>query len=91
MTCPELLQAERFLRAIPVDWPLPEVTTDPDGAISLDWIASLDRVFTVSVGQGNRLAFAWIDGEKSGCGVEVFDGQSTPQRILDGIAAAVRL
>lgn len=78
-----------FLCALPDRCPLPEITLEPDGAISLDWIQSRDRLFSVSVGQSSRLAFAWVDGVDSGHGVECFDGRNIPLRILQGIEAIV--
>src|SRR6266567_3104229 len=35
-----VLSAERFVRAMPDDMPLPEFAPEPDGSISLDWIQS---------------------------------------------------
>jgi hypothetical protein len=84
-----VLQAECLVRALPDRCPLPEVAVEPDGSISLDWIQSRDRLFSVSVSQSSRLAFAWVDGADSGYGVERFDGRNVPQRILQGIEAAV--
>lgn len=77
--------AAAFVRALPDDVPLPEASPEPDGAISLDWVASRSRVFSVSTGQSDRLAFAWIDGTNRGHGVERFDGINVPRRILSGI------
>jgi hypothetical protein len=76
---------ERFLRALPDGMPLPEFAPEPDGSISLDWIASRNRLFSLTVGCSSRLAFAWLDGTDKGHGVACFDGQNVPQRVLDGI------
>jgi hypothetical protein len=80
-----VLWAGRFVRALPEGMPLPEFAPEPDGAISLDWILSRNRLFSLSVGHTARLAFAWLDGSDSGHGVARFDGQNIPQRILQGI------
>jgi hypothetical protein len=77
--------ARRFVRALPEDLPLPEFAAEPDGSISLDWIASRNRLFTLSIGRSNRLAYAWIDGADRGHGVARFDGRTAPPRILKGI------
>ncbi len=82
-----VLSAKRFLRALSESTPLPEFASEPDGSISLDWIASRNRLFSVSIGRGDRLAFAWIDGTDRGHGVARFDGQNVPPRILEGIQA----
>ncbi len=84
-----VLLAERFLRALPYRIPLPELAVEPDGSISLDWIRSRNRLFSVSVGRSSRLAFAWLDGSDSGHGVARFDGQGVPPRVLEGIEAVV--
>lgn len=77
--------ADQFVRALPDDVPLPEFTPDPDGSISLDWIEARNRVFSVSIGASDRLAYAWLDGSDKGHGVARFDGQTVPPLVLDGI------
>jgi hypothetical protein len=84
-----VLWAERFVRALPDGVVLPEFAPEPDGSISLDWISSRNRLFSLSVGGSGRLAFAWLDGTDKGHGVARFDGQSVPQRVLDGITSIV--
>lgn len=78
-----------FIRALPEDVPLPEVAPDPDGSISLDWIQSKQRLFSLSVGTNGRLAFAWLDGSDRGHGVEQFDGERIPRRVIAGILEIV--
>jgi hypothetical protein len=80
-----VLWAKRFVRALPYGLPLPEFGPEPDGAISLDWIRSRIRMFSVSIGHTHRLAYAFLDGADKGHGVAHFDGQNVPQRILEGI------
>jgi hypothetical protein len=77
--------AEDFIRGLPDDVPLPEFAPEPDGSISLDWIASRARLFSLSVGHSNRLPYAWLDGADKGHGVARFDGRNVPPRILDDI------
>jgi hypothetical protein len=76
-----------FLHALPYGVALPEFSVEPDGSISMDWIAARTRVFSVSVGTGNRLACAWLDGTNEGHCVENFDGKEIPKRIIAGIMA----
>jgi hypothetical protein len=78
-------RTEIFLRALPPGVPLPELAPEPDGAISLDWIRSRQRVFSMSIDRSDRLAFAWVDGTDSGHGVVRFDGFSVPNQILEGV------
>lgn len=82
--------AERFVRALPSDVPLPEFAPEPDGSISLDWIESRHRLFTLSIGANDRLAYAWIDGSDRGYAVARFDGFTVPHRILEGIRSVVQ-
>lgn len=77
--------AEKFIRALPDGMPLPEFAPEPDGSISLDWICSRSRLFSLSVGSTNRLAYAWLDGSDKGHGVARFDGERIPPRIIEGI------
>jgi hypothetical protein len=73
--------AMNFIRSLPDDVPSPEVAPEPDGSISFDWISSRNRIFSVSVGLDDRLAFAWIDGTDSGHGVTHRD--AIAPRMLD--------
>jgi hypothetical protein len=83
-------KAAEVIRALPARLPLPEVTPEPDGAISLDWIRSRSRVFSLTVGSSARLASAWVDGSDRGYAVVRFDGQVVPNRILQGIDEIMR-
>lgn len=77
--------AVEFLRALPAGTPLPEVSPEPDGCISLDWIESRNRLFSLSIGSNRRLPYAWLDGTDRGHGVATFDGEEVPPRILEEI------
>jgi hypothetical protein len=81
--------AQRFVRALPDGMPLPEFSPEPDGSISLDWIQSRNRLFSMSIGRSNRVAYAWVDGTDKGHGVAHFDGQHVPPRVLEGIKGIV--
>jgi hypothetical protein len=80
-----ILMAETFVRALPDSLPLPEFAPEPDGSISLDWIQSRNRLFTLSVSANHCLAYAWVDGSDKGHGVARFDETSIPRRVLEGI------
>lgn len=73
--------AKQFLFALPDDLSSPDVGVDPDGAISLAWFASRTRIFSVSIDDSDRVAFAWLDGSDKGHGVERFRPPMLPQRI----------
>lgn len=84
-----LWNAEEFVRAMPNNLPLPEFSAEPDGSISLDWITSRYRVFSLSIGASNRLSYAWLDGTDKGHGVAQFDSETVPPRILTEIQPIV--
>ena len=64
----------RLVQTLHVDFPIPEVAIDPDGAISLDWVDSMTRIFSISVGDSDSVAYAWINGFDRGSGVVRFEG-----------------
>ena len=83
-----VFNAVAFIRALPNGVPLPECAPEPDGSVSFDWIQSRNRLFSLSVGTSNRLAYAWLDGSDKGHAVARFDEeQGVPPRILAGIKA----
>ena len=77
--------AESLIRVLPGNIPLPEFAAAPDGSVSLDWIQSKTRLFSLSIGSSNRLAYAWLDGSDRGHAVAGFDGATIPVMILQGI------
>lgn len=77
-----LMCAEAFVRALPDELPLPEISIEPDGAIAFDWMPHLTKTFTLSVGGSNRLAYAWIDGTDRGHAAVRFDDAEIPPRVL---------
>lgn len=81
--------AQVFVLALPDGVPMPEFAPEPDGSISLDWIRSRHRMFSVSVGSQPRLAVAWLDGSNRGHASESFDGAKIPELILHKIQATM--
>ena len=78
--------AVTFIQTLPTFVAMPEVSPEPDGGISLDWIESRTRVFSVSIGRNRSLPFAWLEGTARGYGVVSFDGEDMPARVLDEIS-----
>ena len=77
--------AIRFAYCLPRLGPLPEVSVDPDGEISFDWMAPTGELFSVSVNDQSRLAYAGWFGEKSRThGIEQLV-EGCPQEIIRGI------
>jgi hypothetical protein len=79
-----------FAYSLPRFGPMPEVSADPDGEISFDWIGPSGKMFSVSVNKQNRLAYAGWFGERSrNHGIEQL-AESCPQQIVRGIEKATR-
>lgn len=66
-------RAERFLRSLPSSFPPPEVAADPDGEISFEWYKDARRLFSVSVGLGQKLNYAGIFGNNTVHGTAHFE------------------
>ena len=77
--------AEAFIRSLPDDVPMPEFGPEPDGAISIDWIYSGTRFLSLSLGENDRIPYAWIDGTDRGHAVARMDRDRFHQRLLDAI------
>jgi hypothetical protein len=79
--------AEDLIRTLPPALPLPEISCDPDGAVSLDWIPSGTRILSLSAGPSasERLACAWFADDEHGHAVIAFDRVSFPAPILQGL------
>lgn len=82
--------AADFVRALPAAVPLPEFAWEPDGSISLDWIQNRHRLLSLSIGEGQRLPYAWLDGTEQGHAVAFFDRGTIPARILEAIKRIMR-
>lgn len=77
-----LEHAKDVIRAMPNGLRLPEFAPEPDGSVSLEWAVSRHRRLMMSVGEGDRLAYAWVDGTDRGHAVARSDGFTIPHRIL---------
>jgi hypothetical protein len=54
----------RFVQTLPLGFPLPSVTGEPDGHINLEWYRNPRNLLTVSVGPENRLYWAALIGSE---------------------------
>jgi hypothetical protein len=80
--------ASEFVSLLPWDFPLPEVSPDPDGEILFDWLGPSGKMFSASVNKTGRIAYAGRFGERSKVhGTEQLS-TTFPQDILRGIARA---
>lgn len=84
-----LAHAKSVIRAMPEGLPLPEFAPEPDGSVSLEWAVSRHRRLMVSVGEADRLAYAWVNGINRGHAVAWFDGFTVPSHILKTLESIV--
>lgn len=78
-----LENAFRFIRALPEDVPLPEVSVDPDGEIDFEWYSERSTA-SVSIGSELELSFAyWGRDVGEGAGELKWDGSRIPIELLD--------
>ncbi|EMI55445.1 hypothetical protein [Rhodopirellula sallentina] len=77
--------AIQFVESLPLGFPLPEVTAEPDGHINLEWYREPRRVVSVSIASSNRLFWAALIGTESPRGTVRFI-DSIPVILLDQIA-----
>lgn len=64
--------AQSFIKLLPTTFPAPEVSIDPDGEVSLDWIRSKDRMLSVSISGDGRITYAGRFGLARQSGSEIF-------------------
>ncbi len=81
-------KAKRFIRSLPYGIPVPEVSAEPDGEITLEWFVAPTRVFSVSVGPDNELNYAGLFGASRTYGTEVFHDE-IPEVVLSHIKRVV--
>lgn len=60
-----------FLQSLPSAVRNPEVAAEPDGEIAFEWRSEPNRVFSISVGEGDTLSFAGVAGRRKIHGTEV--------------------
>lgn len=77
--------AIRFVEALPLGFPQPSVSAEPDGQINLEWYRSPRRVISVSVAPSDRLHWAALIGSESPRGAVRFIDR-VPESILHYIA-----
>lgn len=65
-----LQNAKAFLKFFPLGIEPPDVGVEPDGAITLEWYKSPDKVISISINPGGWLYFAAIIGAKKRHGVD---------------------
>jgi len=77
--------ALKVVGSLPDDVPMPSFSIEPDGCVSLDWMPTRSRTFTLSAGKTDRLPYAWVDGTDRGHAVARLVNGQLPPRILDEV------
>jgi len=75
----------KLLYTLPESIRLPEVSIEPDGEVCLDWIGPFQRTISLSIGESDRIAYAWLDGTNRGHAVDKLTEEGIPNRILNQI------
>ena len=77
--------AKSFLHKLPSTYPKPEVSVDPDGEISFEWLNGADKIFSISFSKKNEVSFAGIFSTGEIHGTEEFSEYEIPQEIFENI------
>lgn len=79
-------EAERVIKKLPLSTsiPMPEISADPNGGITLEWYRGNRLLFAVSVYGKNEIVYAGIFGPNKIHGTEYL-GVSLPQRIVENL------
>lgn len=64
-----LNRAASFIRTLPRGTAMPEPSIEPDGEVALEWLTASSRMLSISFGEGDRAAYAMIDGTQRSKGV----------------------
>lgn len=83
-------KAQHLLWLLPNNVPLPAISVEPDGAIAFDWIFLRDRMFSITVSDADKLAYAWLNGNDRGHGVASLRGKVLPEPIPTLLATLTR-
>ena len=89
----EVLQcAETFLKSFPLGIEAPEVGAETDGAITLEWYRSPNRVISISINPGGWLYYAAIIGaaRRHGMDFALFDISEDLLGLISQVTRKVR-
>jgi len=89
----EVLQcAKTFLKSFPLGVEAPEVGAEPDGAITLEWYRSSNRVISISINPGGWLYYAAIIGtsRRHGMDFALFDVSEDLLGLISQVTVIVR-
>lgn len=72
ITVKTFYNAFRFINALPLNVPIPEINAEPDGHVAFEWRHAPYRVISVSVGEKNELPYAALVAENRISGRAIF-------------------
>jgi hypothetical protein len=79
------VEAIKLIKSLPItSFPMPEVTSEPNGGIGLEWYRDNRLVFITSVCGKNEIVYAGMFGANKTHGIEYF-GDSLPLVILENL------
>ena len=81
-------KASRFLRALPANTTSPQLSVDPDGEVSMDWVGTSDTLFSVSIRGDGRLSYAGRFGIRRARGTEYLSDE-IPREVMDYVRRAL--
>jgi hypothetical protein len=75
-------EAARFIRLLPVIFPMPEIVPEPNGQVGFEWHLRQDNMLVVALGGTQVLTFAGLfGGESSVHGTDPFS-DSVPESVV---------
>jgi hypothetical protein len=77
-------EAKRFIKSLPVNFPMPEIVPEPNGGIGLEWSKGNRLIFVASVSGKNEIVYAGLYGMNKSHGTEYF-GDILPQAIIENL------
>lgn len=82
------LNAFRFIESIPLEFPVPTVSAEPDGHVTFEWHVSPRRTLSVSVSPEGEIHYAALMGSTKTYGTEPFSGEIPPNILILAIRVA---
>lgn len=77
-------EVRELIKLFPSSIPMPEISADPTGAISLEWYRERRLTFVVSLSGEKRLDYAGLFGSNKSYGSEYF-GYTLPVVVLENL------
>lgn len=77
-----ILNAAKVVKAIPEGIPIPSLSAEPDGHVTLEWCFPPSRIMSISVAPNGSLHYAAMIDENRTYGTEVFSG-AVPEVITE--------